>query len=178
MEPERLRDVREFWRWGITNSGAGWRVHWGTIEFAEGCRTRGGRFCAMEVGAWTEDDLAGIVLRGGMAGGGPLAVVLVVDWDCTRGGNCGNLSFTCSVDDNALDVILEVLWRIAEVAFDIDCAIAFCAAFDGGWVLDIFAIGFWDSSVIWDVAWLWNDCTGTLLDVWTACWGFVSEKEK
>lgn len=148
-------------------------MHWGTIEFAEGCRTSCGRFCGTEVGAWTENDL------GGIAGGGPLTVLVVEVWDCTLGGSCGSLSFTCSVEDNVLDVMLEVLWRMADFAFDIDCAIELCAAFDWGWAFEMFAMGFCNSSM-WDVAWFCDGFTGTLLDTWTGCcWRFeVSVKKK
>lgn len=147
-------------------------MHVGTIEFAEGCRASGGRFCII-VGAWTEDDLAGM-FRGGIAGGGPLAVILVVeDWDCTRGGSCGSLSF-CSVDDTVLDLILEVLCRIADLAFDIDCAMEFWAAFDASWVLDT---SFGDSSDVgMAVAGIWG--TGILLVVWATFWGAICLKNE
>lgn len=170
--------MREFCRCGITNSGAGCLVHCGCIEFADICRTRGGRLCGMEVTAWTEDERNGAeaLFRGGIAGGGPLTVLVVEDW--ILGGSCGNLSFTCSVGGIVFDVMLEVLCRIAEVAFDIDCAIEFCGAFNGGWVLEIIVVGF-SSATMWDVvAWFWHGFIGTLLAAWNGCWSFVSVMKK
>lgn len=150
-------------------------MHCGGIELAEGCRTNCGRFCTTDVAAWTEDERVGgtFPLRGGIAGGGPLVVLVVEDWDWTLGGSCGSLSFTWSVD---LEVILEVLCRIADVAFDIDCAIVFCPAFNGGWTVEeVFVMGFCSFVTIRDVAWIWADFAGTLLEAWTGSWVLISK---
>lgn len=161
----------------MTNSGAGCRVHFGGIELADGCRTRVGRLCGMEVATWTEDERAGAgtLFLGGMAGGGPLTVPVVEDWDWTLGGNCGSLSFAWSDEHTDLDVMLEVLCRIAEVAFDIDWAIVFCGAFTGGWTIEIFEIDFCASmGIVWDVTCVWLDFTEILLEVCRTGCIFVS----
>lgn len=93
-------DVREFWRCGMTNLGAGWRVHWGGIEFADVCRVKTGRFGGFEVvlDTCTDEDLIGILFLGGIAGGGPLCAGKEF-WDCIRGGIWGSFSIFWSTWD-------------------------------------------------------------------------------
>lgn len=180
IEPERLRDVREFWRWGITNSGAGCRVHCGGIEFAEGCRAKNGLFFCITVGPWTDCDRAGagILFRGGIAGGGPRVVLVMGVWYWVRGGICGScvsLSFTWSVVDICLDVMLDVLCRIADFAFDMDWAMEVCTVVTEVEPDDILVKVFWVSFVPWSSLCVWSGFEGTLLETCAGNWAFVSK---
>lgn len=160
--------MREFWRIGITNFGAGCRVHCGWIEFAEVCRANVGRFCGGEVAAVTEVERmgAGTLLLGGMAGGGPLVVAVMELWVWILGGIWGSLALSSSPKAVDLEVILEVLWSIAEVAFDIDCAIELCVSSDWVGTADIAVVGFCgETFTIWGWTCDWIVLPGDLMGV-------------
>lgn len=148
IEDDRLIDVREFWRWGITNFGAGCRVHWGWMEFADVCRVKIGRHC--EVAAiCTDEDLVGdgMLFLGGIAGGGPLVGCSDV-WEWTLGGTWGSLSLvTSSVD------MLEDFWRRADFAFDIDSATEFGILLGWGWTVVVVEGFFGCKLTICDLVW-------------------------
>lgn len=178
IDPDRFKDMREFWRCGITNFGAGCRVHWGCIELADVWRANAGRFNGADVVTWIDEERNGTesVLRGGMAGGGPRCVVLVrepCDW--SLGGICGTLLFDGS--DNDIDVVvvtfevmLEVRCRIDDVTFDMDCEIELCAVW--GWTDATVVIGFcgWTFTFGWCLICDWAIFNGTLPGV--GCAGF------
>lgn len=149
IEPDRFIDVREFCRCGMTNFGAGCRVHCGGgIELVDVWRVNVGRFIGAAVVTWIDEERigAGTLFRGGIAGGGPLVVATMplVEplTDPCRGGIWGSAPFDCSVECCDFDVILEVRWRIAEVAFDMDCVMELCVVFDWGWTAEMVVVGF------------------------------------
>lgn len=189
IDPDRFNEVREFCLCGMTNFGGGCGVHCGGIELADCWRASAGRFIELAVVTWMDAERigAGTLFRGGMAGGGPRLgpVTLVTElWDCTRGGICGNLPFACSNVADDFDVMLEVRWRIAVVAFDMDCVMELCVVFVWGWTADTVVIGF--------CAWIFTICgfgcgwtafaTGTLLleiccIAWTLMAGKLGKKD-
>lgn len=84
--------MREFCRCGITNFGAGCRVHCGCgIELADVWRAKAGRFNGAEVVTWIDEERtgAGTLLRGGMAGGGPRDILVIEFCDGSLGGISG-----------------------------------------------------------------------------------------
>lgn len=144
IEPDRFIDVREFCRCGITNFGAGCRVHWGGgIELADVWRVNAGRFIGADVVTWMDAERigAGTLFRGGIAGGGPRGGPVLVTEFC-RGGIWGSAPFDWSADGGDFDVMLEVRWRIAEVAFDMDCVMELCVVFGWGWTAETIVVGF------------------------------------
>lgn len=159
IDPLRDNDCRELCRCGMTNFGAGCGVHCGCgIELVDCCRGNVGRIMVVVLDTWIDAERIGpeILLRGGIAGGGPRDVVpldvvlllLVTEFcDWTRGGTCGNLPFDWSVDDWR-ETMLGARCSMADVTLVIDCVIDGCTG-------DTFVVGTCGFMVIvWVFGWV------------------------
>lgn len=151
-------EFREFWRCGITNLGGACGVYCGGIELDDACRTniRCPIISADDTGWGDDDDVGctelarvggGTLARGGIAGGGPLAVTEFCDW--TRGGNCGSLPLGCSVvaliGVDVLDVVLVVDWmgRVMGLVIGDDAVVeGRTGCWLCGWTVDVLVKGF------------------------------------
>lgn len=174
IEPERFSDVREFCRCGITNFGAGCGVHCGWIELADCCLANAGRFNAVTLVTWMDDDRvgAGTLLRGGIAGGGPRDVTEL--WDWTRGGICGGgacggggFPFGGSLER---DVTLGARWRIADVTFDMDCEMELWVVCGWTGATDTVGFGAWIFTTVCVFAWDGDIFGGGLFWTCFGCW--------
>lgn len=174
MEPDRFNDAREFCLCGITNFGAGCGVYWGVIELADACFVKVGRFNALALVTWIDDDRVGAatLLRGGMAGGGPRVTEL---WDCIRGGTWG--SFWSPVNDGERDVILGARCKMADVTFEIDCEMELWDVIVCGWTVAIDIGGFCGCifTTVWDFDCDEGDVFGGTL-TFGPCFGCWAEK--
>lgn len=141
--------MREFCRFicGITNFGAGCRVHWGCgIELADAWRAKAGRFNGADVVTWIDEERigAGTLFLGGIAGGGPRDILVIEVCDCSLGGISGGGLLLPWSDDVVVtfEVMLDVRCKIAVVAFDMVCVMELCIGFDWGWTAEMVVIGF------------------------------------
>lgn len=139
--------MREFCRCGITNFGAGCRVHWGCgIELADVWRAKAGRFNGDDVVTWIDAERigAGTLFRGGIAGGGPRVTLVTELCDCSLGGSSGGGLLDDDDDDDVVtfDLMLDVRCKIAVVAFDMDCVMELCVVIVWGWTAETVVMGF------------------------------------
>lgn len=134
----------------MTNFGAGCRVHCGGIELADVCRVKAGRFFGKEV-------VVGTLLLGGISGGGPLPMLDIEHCGWILGGTFGRFSFVCSDEGGDFEVMLEVLWSIADFALDMVCTMEICVGFAWEKTVEVNVVGAGNSAltigftISWDV---------------------------